>query len=255
MPTDTLNDILMTAIAACHGAIQAYGPLWLTLFMAGLLGSATHCVGMCGPFVVSQTVARLEGVPAARMSEFQRLTGAALAPYHLGRLTTYAVLGAIAGGLADTAMRLTGYTWLSSGLLLIAAAIFAGYALGRLTGWSAGGKASGASPFAETIGRVARPLFARPTGMRGYGLGVALGFLPCGLLYAALSAAAASGGAFAGGAAMAAFALGTIPALFAVGFASRVAGQQWRGLATRALPVILLINAATLSYMAVRMIA
>lgn len=254
MVLDTLQHILATALAACHGAIEAYGPLWATLFMAGLLGSITHCVGMCGPFVVSQTVARLEAVPSAEISEFKRLAGAALVPYHLGRLTTYAVLGAIAGAIADTAIRITGFTWLSSGLLFAAAAVFAGYAVVRL--WARSGRKpqGGDSAFVSWIGKRMRPLFARPTGMRGYALGIALGFLPCGLLYAALSAAAASGGPISGGGVMIAFALGTVPALVGVGYASHVASQHWRGLASRALPLVLLLNASTLSYLGYTMI-
>ncbi len=79
-------------------------------------------------------------------------------------------------------------------------------------------------------GRWARPLFARPVGFRGYALGLMLGFLPCGLLYGALAAAAASGDPLTGAFAMIAFALGTVPALLAVGLAGHVAGQRWQGL-------------------------
>ncbi len=255
MLSETLQHIVLPALAACHGAIEAYGPLWVTLFMAGLLGGLTHCVGMCGPFVVSQTIARLETVPRAEISEFKRLAGAALAPYHLGRLTTYAILGAVAGGIADSAIHLTGFTSLSSVLLLVAAAVFAGYAVNSLRRQRTAKASGGTSPLAIRLGNSIRPLFARPTGIRGYGLGAALGFLPCGLLYAALSAAAASGGAISGGMAMIAFAIGTVPALFAVSYASHTASQYWRGLASRALPVVLLLNATTLSYLAFTMIA
>jgi len=255
MLSDTLQHFVLPALAACHGAIEAYGPLWVTLFIAGLLGSFTHCVGMCGPFVVSQTVARLEAVPRVEINEFKRLAGAALVPYHLGRLTTYGVLGAIAGGIADSAIHLTGFTSLSSVLLLLAAAIFSGYAVKSWRSHSPTKPSGGSSLLANWLGKSIRPLFARPTGFRGYGLGVALGFLPCGLLYAALSAAAASSGPISGGMAMVAFAVGTVPALFVVSYASHTASQYWRGLASRALPVVLLLNASTLSYLAYTMIA
>src|SRR6185369_7123795 len=51
-------------------------------------------------------------------------------------------------------------------------------------------------------------------------LGLLLGFLPCGLVYAPLMAAAASGGPGLGAATMAALGLGTLPMLLALGTAS-----------------------------------
>ena len=84
----------------------------------------------------------------------------------------------------------------------------------------------------------------------GYLLGVALGFLPCGFLYAALAAAAASASAPGGALAMLAFGLGTIPALVVVGIAGQTAGQRWqRGMAMIA-PVVLLANAVLLLLLA-----
>jgi uncharacterized protein len=43
------------------------------------------------------------------------------------------------------------------------------------------------------LARFVQPLFADPRGFRGWALGLALGFLPCGFLYSALAAAAGSG--------------------------------------------------------------
>ncbi len=256
MPTDLpLADALAFGQAHCRTVAIAHGGLLSSLFVAGLLGSAAHCVGMCGPFVLGQVVARMETVPAARMSEFHRLTGAALVPYHLGRTTTYTVLGAGAAALAGTVVDLTGLRWLSAALLVLAAMFFLGYALRKLgvaLPWLATG---GEGWWSRRIGRRLRPLFANPTGLRGYGLGLALGFLPCGLLYGAIAASAASGSAVSGAMGMIAFALGTVPALLAMGLAGHVARQQWQGLVARVTPVLLLFNAAALSYLAWRTIA
>src|SRR3990170_584399 len=102
------------------------------LFAAGLVGGIGHCAGMCGPFVLAQAEARLAAVPAARLGELHRVAGAALLPYHLGRLTTYAGLGGAAALLAGQATELTGPRWLSAALLLAAALFFLGYGLRRL---------------------------------------------------------------------------------------------------------------------------
>ena len=114
-----------------------------------------------------------------------------------------------------------------------------------------GERTNGRTPSLELV----RPLFARPEGWRGYILGVALGFLPCGLLYGALAAAAASGRPLAGALAMLAFSLGTVPSLLAVGVAGHVASQRFRSAALHLMPALMLVNAAVLSYLAWRTIA
>lgn len=248
-------DFLGSGLGHCRAVIEDQGALLGTLFVAGLAGGAGHCVAMCGPFVLAQSVARLEAVPAADMRQFHRLAGAALVPYHLGRMTTYVGLGALAATLAGGLMTAAGLKWLSAFLLAMAAVLFLGYGLRRLASLLPGASGGGESWWSHHLGRRVRPLFARPIGVRGYALGVALGFLPCGLLYGALAAAAAGGTALAGALAMAAFALGTVPALLVVGFAGHVVGRRWRPLVARATPVLMTLNAALLAFMAWRAVA
>lgn len=246
--------LLASALAACRAALVDNAGLVGSLAVAGLVGSASHCTGMCGPFVLAQCVARLEARPAAAMRQRDRLGGAALVPYHLGRLTTYAGLGAVAAAAAGRVMDLTGFRWGSAALLGLAALFFLGYGLRRLgvvLPWLASG---GEGWWSRHIGRRVRPLFGHPVGLRGYVLGVALGFLPCGLLYGAL-AAAASGGVLGAVLAMSAFALGTVPALVVVGVAGQVAGRRWQGLTGRLAPGLLMLNAGLLTYMAWRLVA
>jgi sulfite exporter TauE/SafE len=250
-----LINMLATGLAHCQAVTVEHGGLLTSLFMAGLVGSATHCVGMCGPFVLAQTVARLESRPASDMREFHRLSGAALAPYHLGRTTTYAGLGAAAALLAGGVIDVTGLKWLSAALLILAALFFLGYAVQRIGVHVPWLRSGGESGWSRHLGRWARPLFERPVGVRGYALGLMLGFLPCGLLYGALAAAAASGDPLSGAFAMIAFALGTVPALVAVGLAGHVAGRRWQGLLAGITPVLMVFNAAALTYLAWRVVA
>ena len=67
----------------------------LGLLVAGLTGSVFHCAPMCGPFVLGQVSDRLAGIPAVRLCEMSRLRAGVLWPYHVGRLLTYAGLGAV----------------------------------------------------------------------------------------------------------------------------------------------------------------
>ncbi len=246
------DGLAMTAFAYLpHGDVAGLA-LVAAMLLAGTVGGFTHCVGMCGPFVLAQTTARLESVPASDMREFHRLAGAALAPYHLGRASTYVALGALAGMAGQGVRAIPGLDWVAAGWLVVAAIMFLAYAnfgSGLLRG------SDGEGRLGRFLADTARPLFARPVGLRGYALGLMLGFLPCGLLYAALAVAAGSGGAFGGATAMAAFVLGTMPGLIVVGFTGHVAAGRWRRIAAVVAPVLMVVNAAMLGFAAWRLVA
>lgn len=249
-----LTALLASGLAHCHVVISDEGGIFASLALAGLAGGFTHCTGMCGPFVLAQVSARLESVPADRMREWHRLTGAALVPYHLGRTTTYAGLGAATAGLAGLLTGTEALAWLSSALLLLAAVLFVGYALPRLRVAIPGGSRL-EGWWSRHVGDAARPLFRDPVGWRGYGLGVMLGFIPCGLLYGALAAAASSGEVVTGALAMAVFGLATVPSLLVVGVVGQVAAARFRRVMAVAVPVLMLVNAAVLTWLAVALVA
>ncbi|MCW8916189.1 MAG: sulfite exporter TauE/SafE family protein, partial [Magnetovibrio sp.] len=127
-----LESLLLSGISQCSAAIDGSEGLLFALLMAGFAGGATHCIGMCGPFVISQVQSRLEIIPVDKMSEFRRLTGGALVPYHLGRATTYMALGGIAALASQQLMKLDTLKWLAAALLALAALFFLGYALQNL---------------------------------------------------------------------------------------------------------------------------
>ncbi len=232
-PEGILETLAILA-AHCQGSLRDGAPLIISLFMTGLVGSAGHCAGMCGPFVLAQAGAR---------AGLRRLAGSALLPYHLGRGTTYIALGALLAAPIGLLNRLDELRWIPVAMLVGAAAFFALHALGS---WSFA--ASRPPAFLQ----LARGLFARPFGLHGYALGALLGFLPCGLLYAALAAAAASGDSFAAAIGMLGFVLGTTPMLIAIGILGHGATAQWRVLARKAMPAIGAVNTVVLLAMAWR---
>lgn len=221
--------------AAASGLSLETLPLFLLLFATGVWGSFTHCAGMCGPFVLTQ-VDEVIGRPVS--GSWGRLHGAALLPYHLGRITTYAALGAVLGSLGGLVAEITGLRWLAAGFLLLAAILFAAQAAGLPVL-----RTLSAPPF---LGRLAGRLARQPSVWRHYVLGIALGFLPCGLLYGALTAAAAGGSAASGALAMAAFGLGTVPALIMVGWGGVLLGQRRRQALQRLTRPLLAANAVVL---------
>ena len=253
-----LIHLFAAGLAYCQTTAMENSTTLISLFLAGLAGSAAHCAGMCGPFVLSQVTARLESIPASEMHEFHRLKGAALLPYHFGRLSTYMALGGAASFLTGGIFDLMNLGWAGAVLLIFAAIFFAGYALQRLgialpQIFNKNGQA-GNGLLARKLDKIARPLFSNPTGWRGYGLGLTLGFLPCGLLYGALAAASAPGDVLAGIFAMGAFGLGTIPALLGVGIIGHVAGGRWLQITHWLAPMLLLINSLVLLFMAWRLL-
>lgn len=230
---------------------------WITygtpagLFLLGLAGGATHCAGMCGPFVLSQAGTRLTSLPLERSTRLRRLSGILLLPYHAGRMTTYSLLGGIAAGATGGVQRYFADGYLPAVLLAIAAGWFLTAALLKSMPQlaSAGASLLGGNP----RGPLPR-LFARPEGLNGYLLGVLLGFLPCGLIYTALLLAGASGDWRLGAASMAAFAVGTMPALLAIGWLGAALGNRLRSALRFFLPPVLVLNAGLLLALAWRLL-
>lgn len=205
------------------------------LFLAGLTGSLLHCGPMCGPLVLAQVGARMEG---HALCEAARWRAGLLPGYHLGRLATYTGLGALAGLLSPP-------PWLAGLLLLGAALSLATMGLRQLY-----------PNFFRGIGNVPAwigalsPLLRQPSGLRSLALGGLLGFLPCGLIYGALAIAATTGGSITGGASMLAFGLGTVPILTLVGLAGTLAARRWQQRVRTVAPFLMLLSAGTIAGLA-----
>jgi sulfite exporter TauE/SafE len=185
--------------------------------VSSLLGSL-HCAGMCGPLVAIYAAGPSREAPLAR-----RLL--AHASYSLGRLSAYAVLGALsgaAGATLDRAGALAGVARTAaivSGSLIViwgAAALLAarGVRVGRL---------EAPAPMKRALAAVMRAVAPRPPAVRAVILGIASGLLPCGWLWAFVVTAAGTGSPYGGALVMAAFWAGTLPVMLAVGETVRAA--------------------------------
>lgn len=191
------------------------------LFLLGILGTG-HCVGMCGPLVFA--------FPArsGRMS--------AHLFYHLGRIGTYTAVGGTMGALGLGLSQLAGRSgldplaWIARlqvGFSLLAAAFLLVFGLSRL----------------EIIREPAWMSFAAPEKIPGFGrilhsagggrsgmlvLGMVLGFLPCGLSFAAFARALPAGGFLPGALMTLAFGLGTLPGLLLLGTGASGLARRYR---------------------------
>lgn len=187
------------------------------MFMLGLV-SSLHCVQMCGPIVLSYSVA-LESLTSPTGKIFPRLLNNHLA-YNFGRILTYSALGAAAGAAGESMSllaRISGWTHvvaIVSGISMIVVGIAM---LGVLPPSLVGNRfLQVPSSFLRRSGK----LIAAPGSGKRFALGVTLGLLPCGLVYAALLKAMATGSPAFGAASMFAFGLGTSGSLLALGMFS-----------------------------------
>jgi len=183
--------------------------IWLA-FLAGLAGSV-HCVGMCGGIVAALAMTRGSQPIGSRL-------GSQLC-YNLGRVTTYTLLGALAG-LAGSALDFTVLRSVSSWLFIGANIFVIVIGLCSALGVSALNLSSLEGRGARFFAAPLRRCIGGKSSLAAFPLGLVLGLVPCGLVYAPLMAAAASGGPVLGAATMAALGLGTIPVLLLVGTAS-----------------------------------
>ena len=191
--------------------------------VAGLAASG-HCAGMCGGIAGALAMRSRDGSTAARL-------GTALA-YNLSRVTSYAVAGAIAGFLGSTLLKAVNVAPLSLAFRVLAGLIMLAAAGRLLFGWrfldpleaAGSGLWRRIAPWAGKQGRTG--------GIGGaIGLGLAWGWLPCGMTYSMLLLAATTAGAASGAAVMVAFGVGTLPSMVTATVAfDRIA----RGLSRRA---------------------
>lgn len=192
--------------------------LFAGVFTASLLGS-THCAGMCGAFAAFAVGASTPNAdPSARPSRF-----ALNAAYNLGRLATYLTLGALAGAVG-AALDLGGDL-----LGLQRAAAFAAGAIMVLFGIVAilrrlGLRLPRAPIPAFLLSAVkaghARAFHLAPLA-RAAVVGLLTTLLPCGWLYAFVVTSAATAHPIPAAAVMAAFWLGTLPVMGAIGLGAQ----------------------------------
>ncbi|MCS6932195.1 MAG: sulfite exporter TauE/SafE family protein, partial [Acetobacteraceae bacterium] len=160
---------------SCLHDLTALGPgglaaLTAALFLAGLAGGFTHCAGMCAPFVLAQGAARAERDLAGGM--LRRVSGAALLPYHAGRMLGYAALGAMAGLAAGLFSALPGLRWVLAALLAAAAVWMLAQGVQRLGVLLPAWAHPPPLPVPRVLARPVSALMASPTGLGGVGLGL-----------------------------------------------------------------------------------
>ncbi|MDA3917054.1 MAG: sulfite exporter TauE/SafE family protein [Deltaproteobacteria bacterium] len=192
--------------------------LSLVFLTTGFTVGFGHCIGMCGPIVISMSL-NLK----TRNTIWPHIL------YHAGRVTTYTLLGGIMGVTGSFAMVASRIALIQKGVLIFSGVliIFMGVMMGPwLIKFSCFKNETGIQTF---FSRTFGSLVGLKSTLAFFPLGLMLGLLPCGPVYTVLIASARAGmetagmyqSFMSGMVLMLFFGIGTIPALFFVG---RLAG-------------------------------
>ncbi len=197
-------------------------------FLFGLLGSF-HCVGMCGAIALA--------LPGAGGSRRRYVAGRVL--YNLGRVSTYAALGAAAGAVGQ-GLRLAGW---QQGLSVLSGALIL-LLVATPERWL--GRAAAFVDLDVVLAKVKSRLayyYQQPSLGALYATGLLNGLLPCGLVYLALAGALSVPGVAGAAGYMALFGLGTLPLMLALSLTGQLVPLAWRGRLRRAVPVLATVMA------------
>ena len=178
--------------------------LLIAALLMGFFGSP-HCLGMCGGLVTAFGLSMQDVSPTKRR--------ALVATYHLGRLTSYALLGLVAGLIGVTVLAplmqgnsmpriLLGLVLVFVGVTMLGAPFLAKLERFGMRFW-------------QYLSPLRQKVFPLNTFPRALTAGLLWGFLPCGLVYGALLIAVVAHNPLSGAALMFVFGLGTIPMLVA----------------------------------------
>lgn len=189
---------------ALHAPVHVVGVL--SAFGLGLLGSA-HCIAMCGGFAAA--IAQGPPKASARTARMLVCFGGRIGAYVLLG-AAFGALGAVLGGAESAAWGRSTGVWVRTAL--------GGAMIGLGIALAAEGRAlraleRGGAALWHHVAPLTRRLRPLDRTWKLAALGALWGFLPCGLVYAALAGAAAAGTPVTGALWMGAFGLGTVPAL------------------------------------------
>jgi sulfite exporter TauE/SafE len=195
--------------------------LYLIYLSTGFTVGLGHCIGMCGPIVVSLTL-NLSG-KGVILPNFL---------YNSGRIITYLLMGGVMGATGSFAIVTANIASLQKAVMIVAGGLIVIMGL-AMSGWIPLGRIFGNhfSPggfIAKSFSRLSRV----KSNTVFFPLGLWLGLLPCGPVYTALIGAARAGmeaktaveGAVIGAGLMLSFGVGTVPALIMV---AKLADLSW----------------------------
>ncbi|MXR67374.1 sulfite exporter TauE/SafE family protein [Shewanella insulae] len=207
-------------------------------FLVGLMG-AGHCIGMCGGLVgaFSQQLPK-KASDNILLGQLQFILS-----YNLGRILSYTLAGALVGGSASLLSTLFSLDAYLVGMRVLAGVMMIVTGLYIAQIWSGVVQIERLGKLLwRLIGPIANKLLPITDLKQAFAAGLLWGWLPCGLVYSTLTWAVAANSAEQGAMIMAAFGLGTLPALVSVGVATRYFAQLVQARKVRLISGLILVS-------------
>ncbi|BDQ10989.1 sulfite exporter TauE/SafE family protein [Sediminibacterium sp. TEGAF015] len=198
--------------------------LLLSGFVLGFAGSV-HCVGMCGPLALS--------LPFQHFRGWQKAL--AIGGYHFGRISSYMIIGIIAG-VFGRGLNWFGLTQILS--IVLGSFIVLSVLLPRLFTKL---NLSFLNGFKRWQITTMQQMLQKRSAFSMYFFGVLNGFLPCGLVYTAVAASLVAHTITESILFMGSFGLGTVPAMLLIVIAAQSLTSEFRLQIRRWIPVLSLI--------------
>ncbi len=195
--------------------------MWIAIVIG--LSSSLHCIGMCGPIALA--------VPFNRTNNATIFFG--LIQYNAGRIGAYALLGLLIGSIG---MTVASIHWMQ-GLSIVAGVLMLVMAWHQLFTKRVKAFAKISSIISKSLGKLIRS----NSPFKFLGMGMLNGFLPCGMVFFALTNALIQGTVAGAVWSMIGFGIGTLPAMISVAFFANKISSSIRQKASRYVPIVLTV--------------
>ncbi|ALQ54486.1 Cytochrome biogenesis protein [Pseudoalteromonas issachenkonii] len=184
-------------------------PIFVSAFLMGLIGSG-HCIAMCGGIASS-----------LQLASNKRQTWLYSLAYNSGRALSYMLAGALVAGISSQFATQNSAFALFLSFLAGVFMLLVGVYIMRLAATLQWLEKLGKTLIWQHLIKLNKYLMPIDSPLKALGYGALWGWLPCGLVYSALTWAMTSGTAINGALVMLAFALGTFPAMITLGVAAQ----------------------------------
>lgn len=175
-----------------------------TGFLIGIIGSF-HCIGMCGPLALAMPIHH-QTPTQKQLSVFN---------YSIGRTSGYMIIGMVFGivGMSFSLLKLQQVLSVTAGIAMLAF-VFSHYYLRKSMSFE--------TPLTHRIkSYLSSKMTSQPNASAFVWIGLANGFLPCGLVYTGIIPAVATGSILKSTMLMMGFGLGTVPTMSVMMYAGK----------------------------------
>jgi uncharacterized protein len=194
-------------------------PIFASAFLMGLIGSG-HCIAMCGGIASS-----------LQLASNKRQSFVYSFAYNIGRASSYMLAGALVAGISSQFAKQNSSFALALSFMAGIFMLLVGVYIMRLAASLQWLERFGKTLLWQHLVKLNKYLMPINSPFKALGYGALWGWLPCGLVYSALTWAMTSANALNGALVMLCFALGTFPAMITVGITaqklSRLFNHSW----------------------------